>query len=400
MTVETANTTGRQPFDPEASAGDPTDVVALARALADEFRLTAAELDRTAAFPSANYQRMRETGYLRAPVPAELGGLGGRLATMARAQQALARGCASTALAVNMHLFQVGFMADNWRKGAPLEPILRRIASEGIVLGSTGAEAVVAGDWTTPTTAQRADSGYRVAGRKFFCSQATGMDLVRVNARDVETGDILILSVPAHAEGVQVVETWDTMGMRATVSHDLVLDNVFVPDSAVGARMPAGAPMRHPAMAGVACWFLPLVASVYLGVAEEARAEALKAAGTGVNTSFRAQALTDALLGELEADYVTALSVRDQVVGQLDRDRSDLQASLARAILCKEIVTARACAVVERAMELAGGRAYFRKAPLERLARDVRAGRFHPPAPPTSFQMVGERLREATHNAA
>src|SRR5215813_8782830 len=52
------------------------DVVQLARTLADEFRITAAELDRTASFPTANYARMREAGYLRAPVPVELGGLG------------------------------------------------------------------------------------------------------------------------------------------------------------------------------------------------------------------------------------------------------------------------------------------------------------------------------------
>jgi alkylation response protein AidB-like acyl-CoA dehydrogenase len=71
-----------------------------------------------------------------------------------------------------------------------------------------------------------------------------------------------------------------------------------------------------------------------------------------------------------------------------------MQAALPRAILCKEIVTARAIEVVDKAVEIAGGRAYFRKAPLERLARDVRAGRFHPPASPVSFQMAGERVRE------
>jgi alkylation response protein AidB-like acyl-CoA dehydrogenase len=88
-----------------------SDVIALATMLADEFRPRAAEYDRTGEFPTKNYERMRETGYLRSPVPEELGGLGAGIVEMARAQQALARGCASTALAVNMHLFQVGTMA-------------------------------------------------------------------------------------------------------------------------------------------------------------------------------------------------------------------------------------------------------------------------------------------------
>lgn len=91
------------------------DVAQIARALADEFRPGAADLDRTANFPEANYERLRQTGYLRAPVPLELGGLGCGVLAMSRAQQQLARGCASTALAVNMHLFQVGAAADGWR---------------------------------------------------------------------------------------------------------------------------------------------------------------------------------------------------------------------------------------------------------------------------------------------
>ena len=86
----------------------------VAEKLAGEFRERAAEYDRTGEFPEENYRRMREEGYLRAPVPEELGGLGATLMDMSLAQQALARGCASTALAVNMHLFQVGTTADAW----------------------------------------------------------------------------------------------------------------------------------------------------------------------------------------------------------------------------------------------------------------------------------------------
>jgi alkylation response protein AidB-like acyl-CoA dehydrogenase len=82
-------------------------------------------------------------------------------------------------------------------------------------------------------------------------------------------------------------------------------------------------------------------------------------------------------------------------VAQLDADRADLQRALGRAILCRQLVVSHAVAAVDKAIELAGGRAYFRTSPLERLARDVRAARFHPPAAPVSFQMVGERIRES-----
>src|ERR1700694_52379 len=149
MTVSVSDSTSNSLSSP--------DMVRVARALADEFRPGAAELDRTASFPTANYERLRETGYLHAPVPLELGGLGCSLSTTARAQQQLARGCASTALAVNMHLFQVGAAADAWRSSRALsvEALLGAVAREGIVLGSSAAEAIVAGEWSSSTVAHR-----------------------------------------------------------------------------------------------------------------------------------------------------------------------------------------------------------------------------------------------------
>ncbi len=372
-----------------------TNVVAIAKELAEEFRATAAESDRTGAFPAENYRRMREAGYLSAPVPEELGGFGAGLAEMSRAQQALARGCASTALAVNMHLFQIGTTADGWRNGAPVEGILKRVAEEGIVIASNGAESFVAGEWTTQTTAERRNGGYVLNGRKYFCSQAPGMDILRLIARDTETGELLIVGVGRQMEGLSVVETWDTTGMRATASHDIVLKDVQVPEAAVGARLPAGEPLRHPGIANVGRWFLALVSGVYLGIAEEARDEAYRALGTGINSSNRDQVLTDVLIGEMECDLLIARSVRDQVTQELDAFPADLQAALSKAILCKQVVTTQAIKVVDKAVEIAGGRAYFRKSPLERLARDVRAAQFHPPSAPISFQIAGGRSREA-----
>ncbi len=369
--------------------------IQVAEGLAQEFRGRAAEYDRTGEFPAENYRRMREEGYLAAPVPSELGGLGAGLLDMSRAQQALARGCASTALAVNMHVFQVGTTADAWRGGAPVEPLLKRIVGEGIVIGSNGAEAIVAGEWTTPTTAEKVDGHYIINGRKFFCSQAPGMDILRLIAKDTETGELLVVGVPRTAEGLTVVETWDTTGMRATASHDIVLENVRVPEGAVGARLPLGVPPARTAVFGnVGRWFESLASGVYIGIAEEARAEAYKAIGTGINSANRDEVLTNVLVGEMEAEFLSARAIRDCVVGELDAMPADPQAGLALAVLCKETVTAHAVRVVEKAIEIAGGRSFYRKSPLERLSRDVRAGRFHPPSAPISFQMAGERFRD------
>lgn len=96
-----------------------------------------------------------------------------------------------------------------------------------------------------------------------------------------------------------------------------------------------------------------------------------------------------------EAGYLRAAVPEE--LGGLGAGLADLaraQQALALAILCKEAVTGHAGAVVEKAMQIAGGRSYFKRSPLERLGRDMRVARYHPLAAPVSFQMVGERLRE------
>ena len=371
-----------------------TDVVAIAESLAEDFRTRAAEIDREGRFPHENYEKMRRAGYLGALIPTELGGLGATLGEMSRAQQALARGCASTALAVNMHHFQVGAAVDGYHAGAPTEATLRRVIDEGIVLASTGAEFIVAGDWTTPTTAERDGDDYIVNGRKYFCSQAEGMDIVRVNACEAGSGDLLIVPMAANAPGVTIVPTWDTTGMRGTASHDLVLENVRVPVVSA-TRIDGAAPMQNPLATNVVRWFLVLISGVYLGVAEEARAEALRAIGGGRNSAFRAEPLTDVLVGEMEAAFLTGTSVRDAVAERLAVPQPDADAVIAQAALCKEVVTGAAQTVVDRALAITGGRAFFRRSVLERLNRDMHAARFHPPSAPVSYQIAGAGTRRA-----
>jgi acyl-CoA dehydrogenase len=226
------------------------------------------------------------------------------------------------------------------------------------------------------------------------------MDLVRFLAHDEASGETLVITLPTKTPGLRVEKTWDTTGMRATVSHDVVLEDVAVPDAAVAAKLPAGAPIRTPIFANIARWFLPLAASVYVGVAEEARAEALRSLGKARNSNSRDAALTDALIGEMETAYVTAVAVRDHVTRSIDPKPDDMEPVLPLAIAGKDAIVNNCILAVEKAVQIAGGGAYFKRSPLERLARDVRAARFHPPAAPVSMQIVGERVREAAERTA
>jgi alkylation response protein AidB-like acyl-CoA dehydrogenase len=363
----------------------------IAKALRDEFDGRATEHDRSGEFPRENYEQLREAGYLRGPVPVELGGLGASLGETARAQRVLGWGDASTALAVNMHLFQVGAAADGWRASGANEGPLRRVADDGIVLGSTAAEAIVAGEWTTPTTAVPDGDDYLVSGHKYFASQAPVMDVVRVNATDTATGEILAIAIPTSLPGVQVLETWDTLGMRATASHDMVFEQVRVPASAVGARFSSKGPIWDPKFANVARWFLPLMSGVYVGIADRAREVALAAAGSGKNGAFRDPALTQALVGQLETAHFRASAALEFGIQRVT-EAADPVSGLVAAITLKDAATDAAVEVVDLAVQIVGGAAFFKRSPLERLVRDVRAARHHPPCAPVSSQMIGRHL--------
>ena len=163
-----ANQTYR-PYQPTPTKPDDDRFVPLAADLADRFRPEAARHDRENTFPEENFRVMRETGFLRLAVPPQLGGLGATMRQVCFAQAALAKGCASTALAVNMHHYLVLANTFRWRHGAaPAEGLLKRVANDGIVLMTSGGS-----DGIFPSgTAVKNGDGYRVTARKVFCSQA------------------------------------------------------------------------------------------------------------------------------------------------------------------------------------------------------------------------------------
>ena len=128
-----------------------------AEALAPALAAGAAEADAEDRFVAANYALLREAGLIEAGVPRELGGGGAEVRELADMLRVLAHACGSTALAFSMHTHQVAVPAWRWRhrQVAAVEPLLRRIAAERLVLLSSGGS-----DWIA---ARAAPGGSRAA---------------------------------------------------------------------------------------------------------------------------------------------------------------------------------------------------------------------------------------------
>ncbi|GAA4417308.1 acyl-CoA dehydrogenase family protein [Actinokineospora soli] len=346
----------------------------------------AREHDREATFVSEAYAAMRAEGYLALAVPADCGGLGASIRQVCYAQAELARHDAAAGLAVAMHQYLVLAQGYRRRKGAPdAETVLRKVAGEGVVIATSGGS-----DWLWPTTVAVPDGeGYRVSGRKAFCSQAPVATVIATSAVLGET-EVLHFSVPLSAPGVRVEQTWDTLGMRGTVSNDVVFEDVFVPAASIAGRRAFGefgAPLFTAAV-----HFAPVVAATYFGIAAAARDLAVGAASAGTRGSAPLSALgrVQRQVGLMDSHLRTAWW---SLLGALDDLGEDYTASadvLSTVMLAKRHVITAASEVVDLAMDVTGGRAFFARSPLERAYRDVRASRFHPLPPETTLHYAGK----------
>jgi alkylation response protein AidB-like acyl-CoA dehydrogenase len=243
------------------------------RELAADFATRSAEHDRAASHPSENYEILRREGFLALNLPRARGGSGVGLLGHTFAFEALAGGCPATALAFNMHASVVMPVMASPEVAADAK---ERLA--GLVVRQ---RQLIAGNFSEPGTtaligarplmarARRTEDGWRVTGRKKFASMLEAADYCMVAAHPEGTtgpSPAIVFLVPRTAKGRRVEADWDTLGMRATRSDSLVLDDCRLPDSAVVLETDDLRPFRLAHLN----WFWGSYTAVYLGVAAAA----------------------------------------------------------------------------------------------------------------------------------
>ncbi|MGH6962522.1 MAG: acyl-CoA dehydrogenase family protein, partial [Dongiaceae bacterium] len=192
---------------------------------------------------------------------------------------------------------------------------------------------------------------------------------------------VLHFGVPLKAEGVRVLDTWHTLGMRATGSHDIELNGVFVADGAIGVRRPQG--KWHHLFHVITMVAFPLIYAVYVGLAEAAREKAL---GLAARRKLDPQLI--GLVGEMENAVVAAqLALRHMV--ETAATATPGPATTSAIFVGRTLAGQNAIRAVETAMEVAGGASFYRDAGLERLFRDVQGARFHPLQERPQQQLTG-----------
>jgi len=359
----------------------------------------AAGYDRENRFFFEDFDELREAKYLLAAVPTEFGGLGLTLSEICREQRRLARRSAPTALATNMHLGATGVAAELWRKGDRSQVWMLEEAGRGAVFAYGHAES--GNDLEvlySSGRAERVEGGYRFFGHKNFGTLSpvwTWLNIYGLDTADPNDPKIVHGVLARDTASYRIVETWDTLGMRATASQDTVLEGAFVPDRyVIRARGPgfAGADEFILTLFG---WFEPMFANVYIGLAERARDLAIERIKkkTSVAQMTRSMAYHPGVQQAI-ADIVIEL---EGLIAHADRIAEDWTSGVdygdmwpAKLVAAKYHCVEGAFRAVDRAMDVSGGRGMFKGDELERLYRDVRCGRFHPANAMTVHEVVGK----------
>ncbi len=357
---------------------------------------TAAQHDAAASFPHENFTLLHQYGLIGQVAPRAHGGGGAGLAEARRIIAAVAGGDPATALVLTMTYLQhraIGRADAHWS-----EPLRKQVFASAVEEGALINSLRVEPDLGSPargglpaTVATRVANGWRLSGRKLYSTGIPALRWLSVWARTDEpqprVGVFLVPRPAADAAGIRVVENWNHMGLRASGSHETVLDNVWIaPENAVDIReptawAPAGASQADvDANADQQAWMVVLLGSLYDAVARAGfdwiRAFVRERAPGSLGAPLATLPRVQETIGEIAALLQANQALLDDAAARTDAGKPPTPTDSG---LLKFTVTGHAIRAVELALQLSGNHGLSRNNPLERHYRDVLCSRIHTP---------------------
>ena len=371
----------------------------LSDAMLARFAERAPGYDRENRFFAEDFADLQQAGYLRCPVPRELGGGGLTFAEVMHEQRRLASRAHATALGINMHIYWLGVAADLWRAGDK--------SLEWMLTGAVKGEVYAAGHaergndlpvLLSTTKAERVDGGYRFTGHKFFGSLTpvwTFLGVHGMDTSDPKAPKVVHAFMPRATEGYSIKDTWDVLGMRATASQDTLLEGAFVPDRYIARVVPAGFAGADLFVLAIFQWALTGFANVYYGLSRQlldlSVASVKKKTSLGISRGSM-------MYHPAVQHGIAQMAMEVEAIGPyLDRLADDWTNGVdhggawpLKIVAAKHRAVESAWKVADLALELAGGFGIFAASGVERLVRDARLGRIHPASPALAHEIVGK----------
>ena len=382
MAVDRKSPDGAVPVDTDG-------LVAAARRLAAQcLAPRAAHYDATATHPTDSWHDVWERGMLAMGIPRRFGGLGLDMLTYVRIVEQLAAGCTNTGMTVHMHSTVTRFI-DSLCSEPQKEFYFREVVEDGRLFGSWGSEPETRGGTAMRlTTIAPQDEGYVINGVKHFCTMSGGAYRYMIHCSsglDDPLESQWLALLPHDAKGIEQVGDWDTLGMRATVSPAMRLNDCFVgPDAPLG--LPGEAPRS-----GVTQGFGLGFAAVYLGAAQAALDYIEEFARTETFAPDPLPIAEGLVVQRTVAEMTLSLESARRVLhyGASVWAGADPGERAVLAARAKYLATVASLDVTSKAIQIAGGRSAHKRMPLERIYRDVRTSTLMPPNLDRCLEIVG-----------
>lgn len=355
----------------------------------ETFRLRAGKIDEDGHFPFDNINELKNSGYTSLTVPKEYGGLEISLQEMVMLQEMIAEGDGATALSIGWHIGIIKNLSEKRIWSQQMFEVLCEKVKQGALVNGAATEQQTGSPTRggKPETFAKGINGkWVINGRKTFTTMAPILDYFIVSA-SMDHGEVGNFLVPRSVHGVSIEETWDSIAMRGTGSHDLVLHNVEVEKDFFVEHL-------QPGKKTASGWLLHIPAC-YLGIAQAARTYSVKFAKEYSPSSI-AGTISDLpnvqqKIGEMELLLLQSRHFLYSVAQQWDEaneaDRMNMSPLLGAV---KHSVTNSAISVVDLAMRIVGAKSLSKSNPLQRYYRDVRAGLHNPPMDDMTISLLAK----------
>ncbi|MCG2451770.1 acyl-CoA dehydrogenase family protein [Staphylococcus epidermidis] len=353
-----------------------------------EFKARAAENDIQSRFPYENIEWLIKEGYTKLTLPVEYGGEGATIEDMVILQSYLGTIDGATALSIGWHLSVIGQLYEQHMWSLSMLDSFAKEVVHGALINRAVSEAETGSPTRggRPSThAVKAVNGYVINGVKTFTSMSKALTHYIVGAYVEETKSMGFFLIPQSTKGVSIADNWDMVGMRATESHDLILDDVYVPNENFVESKRESRPNG---------WLLH-IPSCYLGIAQAARDYAVDFA-----KNYRPNSITGTIdslptvqqnLGKMESLLLSARHFLWSTARGYQSYTEDAQI-WNETSASKVVVMNQGIEIVDLAMRIVGAKSLEMSRPLQRYYRDIRAGLHNPPMEDMAYTNIAKSI--------
>lgn len=330
----------------------------------------AIERDKTKQFPTEIFKKLGELGMLGLPFPEEYSGAGADTVSFAIVTEELSRACASTGITYSAHISLGGAPINLFGTEEQKQKYLTPICT-GESLGAFGLTEPNAGSDAggTQTTAKEVDGEYIINGSKNFitnASYAKHLAMTAITGNKDGKKEISAIIVPTDAPGFTVIDNYEKMGLNASNTTQLVMEDVHVPVENLLGKKGEGFKQFLVTLDGGRIG----IGAMAVGIAQAAYEKALKYAKERQQFG-RPISQFQAIQFKL-ADMAMKIELARNMVYKAAWLKDQKRPFSKEASMCKLYASEIAMEVADQAVQIHGGYGYMREYEVERYMRDAK----------------------------